>query len=228
MRTFLPFLIGLLAVGAASAAKTGTVVSTIDAGSYTYVEINIEGKPTWYAATKLNLNKGDQVVAPDGMPMKNFRSETLDRTFDLVYFVDTIPLAGAANNAGALPAGHPPIQTTACPASTPAPAEIASIEKPEGGKTVAEIYQDSAALAGKPVVVRGKAVKVTNGIMGKNWVHLQDGTGDADSNDLTVTTTDTVTPNTIITVRGILATDLDFGSGYTYSVLLQDAAVETE
>lgn len=218
----------LASVASASAEKTGTVISTIKAGGYTYVEINIDGKPTWYAATTLTLKAGDQVVAPAGMPMKNFHSETLDRTFELVYFVDSIPLANTTGNAAALPAGHPPIQADACPASAPAPADFSKIEKPEGGKTVSEIYQESAALSGKPVMVRGKAVKVSNGIMGKNWIHLQDGTGEADSNDLTITTTNTVAPGSIVTASGILATDLDFGFGYKYSVLLQDASVKTE
>jgi hypothetical protein len=88
--------------------------------------------------------------------------------------------------------------------------------------------QDAAALAGQTVAVRGIAVKVSNAIMGKNWVHLQDGSGDAGSNDLTVTATNKVEVGAIITASGTLATNLDFGYGYTYAVLLEDAAIETK
>lgn len=228
MRKILLLVISFLVLsGSASTEKTGTVLSTVDAGGYTYAEIDVDGKPMWYAAPALKLKAGDQVVAPDGMPMNDFHSETLDRTFEVVYFVDSIPLAGTTENATALPAGHPPIQATACPAA-PASVAFSDIEKPDGGLSVAEVYLESITLAGQPVMVRGKAVKVTNEIMGKNWIHLQDGTGQADSNDLTVTTTNVVSVGTISTARGILATDLDFGHGYTFSVLLQDATVEIE
>ena len=69
-------------------------------------------------------------------------------------------------------------------------------------------------------------MKVTNHIMGKNWIHLRDGTGDAASNDLTLTTTNTVKLGATITATGVLATNLDFGHGYQYAILLQDAATK--
>jgi hypothetical protein len=211
--------IGLLAAGLAQAATSGTVVSTINAGSYTYVEIDIAGTPVWYAAPTLELKAGDLVAPPAGMPMQNFHSDTLDRTFDVVYFVDAIPLAGAT--APSLPAGHPPV---ACPAM--GADDFGGIEKAD--YSIGELYGNAAGLAGKQVAVRGKAVKVTNGIMGKNWVHLQDGTGEAGCNDLTVTTAEMVAPGSTVLVSGVLATNLDFGYGYTYAVLLQDAELKAE
>ena len=71
-------------------------------------------------------------------------------------------------------------------------------------------------------------VKASNNILGKNWIHPQDGTGEPGSNDLTVTSSDTAEVGATITARGILATHLDFGAGYTYAVLLQDAALSSE
>ncbi|MCF7817237.1 MAG: hypothetical protein K9M54_05085 [Kiritimatiellales bacterium] len=218
----------LAATAEPKAGSIGSVVATENAESYTYVQLDIAGEKIWFAAPALDLKPGDQVVVPAGMPMKDFHSKTLDRTFDVVYFVDAIPLATAPEATTTLPPGHPPIQAaTACPAPAPAPLDFSGIEKPEGGKTVAEIHQESAALSGKQIVVRGKAVKVSNSIMGKNWIHLRDGTGDANSNDLTVTTTNSVELGATITASGILATDRDFGSGYKYAVLLEDAAIET-
>lgn len=225
-RSILAFIAMLAVAGTAAAVRTGTVVSTIAADSYSYVEIDIDGNRVWFAAPALELKPGEQVVAPAGMAMKDFHSETLDRTFEVVYFVDAIPLADAAGQGTALPAGHPPIQAGA--ATSPTGVDFSTIDKPDGGKTVAEIYQESETLAGNPVIVRGKVVKVTNGIMGKNWIHLQDGTGEAGSNDLTVTTTNQIEVGQTVTASGILATDLDFGYGYKYAVLLQDAAVESK
>lgn len=199
-----------------------TVLATENGGSYTYVQLNLHGKTTWYAIPAAEFKVGEKVVAPDGMAMKNFYSKALDRTFDVVYFADGLSRPGTTAKPNPLPPGHPSINTK------PASVDFTGIERPEGGKTVAEIHQESATLNGQQIIVRGKAVKVTNGIMGKNWIHLQDGSGTSGTDDLTITTKNTVQVGTTITATGTLATDRDFGYGYTYAVLLEDAHVTTE
>jgi hypothetical protein len=84
-----------------------------------------------------------------------------------------------------------------------------------------------AGLKGKSVLVRGQVVKVNTGIMGKNWLHLRDGSGSATdgSNDILVTTKDTAALGDVVSVKGTVRTDVDLGSGYTYAVLIEDAAV---
>ena len=218
----------LILTGVEAAEKTGTVVSTLDAGIYTYVELDIGGEKVWYAVPAVELKAGEKVTVPAGMAMKGFTSETLNRTFDLVYFADGLAPADETAGTAILPAGHPPIHSANGPASSVTTLDFSNIGNPEGGKTVAEIYQESEVLAGNPVIVRGKVVKVANGIMGKNWIHLKDGTGEAGTDDLTVTTLDSVNVGDTVTVAGVLATNLDFGSGYKYTVLLQDAAVKAE
>lgn len=210
------------------AGTTGTVSETMNGGSYTYVQLDLDGETVWYAVPATEFEIGAKVIVPGGMAMNDFHSETLDRTFDVVYFAEAIVPAGSAETTGSLPPGHPSIQPVACPAPAGATFDFSGIERPEGGKTINEIFADTAALAGKQIVVRGIAVKVTNNIMGKNWIHLQDGTGEAGSNDLTVTTTKQIEVGQTVTASGILATDLDFGYGYKYAVLLQDAAVESK
>lgn len=95
-------------------------------------------------------------------------------------------------------------------------------------KTVAALYQEKAALAGQQVRVQGKVVKVNNGIMGRNWLHVQDGTGQEKSNDLTVTTQQTAKVGDQVSVTGKVAVNRDFGSGYAYSLLLEDASVNVK
>ena len=109
-------------------------------------------------------------------------------------------------------------------------AEI-KVEKAPGehAYTIEEIYGNAAELNGKTVTVRGKVMKVSPRIMGRNWIHLQDGTGNPDQNthDLVVTTT--LEPQAdwdIITVEGVLAANKDFGSGYTYDAIVEDATVK--
>ncbi len=96
--------------------------------------------------------------------------------------------------------------------------------------TVAEIIDQSKSLKDKPVVVRGKVVKFSPEIMGKNWIHLRDGSGTtaAKNNDLVLTTKDLAKVGSVVTVKGIVRTDKDFGHGYAYEVIIEDAAVSAK
>lgn len=142
---------------------------------------------------------------------------------------------------------QPPAETAAAPAATPAGAEpampphptpaassmtdvdLTGIAKAEGGKTVSEVFAEKDALANAPVTVRGKVVKVNAGIMGKNWLHVRDGSGTEGSNDLTVTTTgDLPKVGDTVVVTGPITLNKDFGLGYQYDVLVEDATVTVE
>ena len=94
-------------------------------------------------------------------------------------------------------------------------------------KTVAALYKDKATLAGKTISAQGKVVKVNNGVMGRNWVHVQDGTGDAKAgtNDLVVTSKQTAAVGDQVTISGVVAINKDFGSGYSYPLLIEEATV---
>ena len=91
--------------------------------------------------------------------------------------------------------------------------------------TIAALYKDKVQLAGKSVSVRGKVVKVNNNIMGRNFLHIQDGTGDKATNDLTVTSSQTASLGEQITVTGRVVVDKDFGAGYAYPVLVEEASI---
>ncbi len=95
-------------------------------------------------------------------------------------------------------------------------------------KTVAEVYTDKGALKGKQVKVHGKVVKFNSGILGKNFLHIQDGSGKDGTNDLTITTQDQVKVGDQITAVGTVVTDKNLGSGYSYSVLIEEAKVKVE
>lgn len=91
--------------------------------------------------------------------------------------------------------------------------------------TVATLNQNRVALAGKTISAQGKVVKVNNGIMGRNFVHVQDGTGDATSNNLIVTSKQTASVGDQVVVSGIVVVNRDFGSGYSYPLLIEDASI---
>ncbi|MBP6808665.1 MAG: hypothetical protein KAX64_07665 [Chromatiaceae bacterium] len=94
-------------------------------------------------------------------------------------------------------------------------------------KSIADIYKEKAELAGKPVKLQGKVVKVNNNIMNRNFLHLQDGSGDPalGTNDLTITSEETAGMGDTVSVTGTLAVDMDFGSGYKYPLLLEKASI---
>jgi len=108
--------------------------------------------------------------------------------------------------------------------------EPITVEKAKGADayTVSEAYEKAAKLDKKTVVVRGKVVKVSKGIMGKNWVHLRDGSGDPakGTNNLVVTTQDVPIVGDVVTAKGTLYKDKDFGAGYKYQVIVEEASVK--
>ncbi len=92
-------------------------------------------------------------------------------------------------------------------------------------KSIAELYQEKDQLKGKQVKLHGKVVKVNNGIMNRNFIHLQDGTGEKGSNDITITSQDTAKVGDEVTAVGTVTVDLDFGAGYTYPVIVEKATI---
>jgi len=155
--------------------------------------------------------------------MKNFESKTLKRKFDSIIF-----------SGGVIGQGEKGIEkkSPGSQGSAVVVSEKIKVDKASGpdAYTVAEIFERSKKLEGKKVVVRGKAVKVSEGIMNKNWIHLQDGSGDAKTknNDLVATSKDMAKVGDIVTVSGILYNDKDFGGGYKYNVIIEESAITKE
>ena len=217
------------APAAESAGISGKVAETMDAAGYTYVLIDDGSKQVWVAGPATQVAVGDEVMTGEGgMPMTNYHSKTLDRDFDVVYFVGSILNASAPGSLSGTPA---PAQPAGMPTPTPpADVDLTGITVAEGGETVGDIFSKKADLSGKEIVLRGKVVKYSPQIMGKNWLHIQDGTGDATAatNDLTVTTAVEAEVGDTVLVTGPVTLDKDFGYGYKYDVIVEDAQVVVE
>jgi hypothetical protein len=197
----------------------GTVVETMDSGGYTYAKIDRGGTHVWVAGPATKLAVGARVGAMTGTLMTGFRSETLQRTFDQIYFISAFPGAAGAAPVAAPQAGNDKPEVNEV---------IEKIEPVAGGTTVAEVFAGKDTLSGKAVVVRAKVVKINNGIMGRNWIHLRDGTGAAGANDLLVTTTAAAVLGDVVVARGTLATNKDFGGGYKYDVVVENATIASK
>lgn len=206
----------------AGAGISGKVAETMDASGYTYVLIDKGTEKIWVAGPKTILKVGDEVAVAEGSVMNNFESKSLKRTFDKIIFASAIMVAGA-DKAAAAPA---PVSHTQAPVA--AAVDLKGISKPQGGKAVAEVFAERKELNGKAVLVRGKVVKYMSGIMGKNWLHVKDGSGAAGTDDLVVTTKAEAKIGDKVLVNGKVAADKDFGSGYRYDVIVEDADVTIE
>lgn len=217
---------------------SGKVLETFNSAGYTYLRVQTKGGEEWAAVRETKVKKGATVTIAAQMTAENFESGSLKRKFDRIVFGtlagdgDLAPVSMTSSSMQ-MPPGHPP---TAMKGGSPMGGSASQhmkapemgdvhVEKAPGGKTVAEIWSEKSAMKDKPVVVRGKVVKFLTGIMGKNWLHLRDGSGSLDkgNNDITITTNDTAKIGDVVVVNGTLRVDKDFGAGYQYPVIIEDA-----
>lgn len=205
----------------ASNTISGKVTETIEAAGYTYAEVDTGKGTVWAAGPPTPLELGDVITFTTAMPMKNFHSNSMQRDFPLIYFVNRFitDKASPTGTTTSMDSPHGKIQPA------PAAKAVEGIDKVQGGNTIAEVYTDKQTLNGKAIRVRGQVTKFTANVMGKNWLHIRDS---STLNDLTITTDSTVAVDAVVVIEGTLALNKDFGSGYVYPLIVEDAQVTKE
>ena len=211
---------------------TGKVLQTMDSGGYTYVYIQKkDGEKVWVAVATTPVTVGSKLSFKGGMEMVDFESKSLKRKFDKIIFADAAVSDSPAKSApvASLKDKDKGVSGGSKSASSVKDAKI-SVAKATGANayTVQEIFANSAKLDKKKVVVRGKVVKVSIGIMGKNWIHIQDGTGTQTkkNHNLVCTSNETADVDDVVTVSGVLAKDKDFGGGYKYNAIVEESKIK--
>ena len=194
---------------------TGEVVESRDVQGYTYLRIKTASGETWAAVPTSVVKVGSQVGIANPVTMQNFESKTLNKRFDKIVFGQIVD-----------PLAKPAAPASAAPASASAITKVTKAVGPDA-RTVAEVVTGKAGLKDKTVLVHGQVVKASTGILGKNWLHLRDGSGSAaaGTHDVLVTTLDNAAVGDIVNARGKVRTDVDLGSGYAYAVLIEDASL---
>ena len=94
---------------------------------------------------------------------------------------------------------------------------------------VEDLYKNNVELNNKTISVKGKVVKISNGIMGKDWVHVQDDSTTPKKNKVIFTAkigTVNVKIGDMITAKGTLKAKVDIGAGYFYDVLMENSTFE--
>jgi len=209
------------------------VKEILQASAYTYLKVNENGSEQWIAVPKMEAQIGQIYYFDSFMEMNNFESKDLGRTFESVYFIQELNSDMKAHNGEhhdhsanmAMPSGH---ATGGKHAGKPKIVKKdIKIEVAKGGISIAELFANKDKYNGKKVLIKGEVVKVNLGIMNKNWFHIQDGTSADGKFDLTVTSMEEdVEMNDIITFEGTVILNKDFGYGYSYEVLLEDAVIK--
>jgi hypothetical protein len=236
-------------------AVKGEVKEAINVANFTYLRLNTGNGEIWAAVVQSQVKQGATVTIENAIVMKNFESKALKKTFPSIIFgtlagagapdstaMSAPPMATVANAPAAAPmaaaaspstgasgSGLKGMSSSLIPKKMEATGDI-HVKKASGenARTVSEIMSKGAELRDKTVLVRGKVVKYNAGIMGKNWIHLRDGTGsvEKETNDVLVTTTGSAKLGDIVTAKGVVHTDKDFGAGYSYKVLVEDATLQ--
>lgn len=210
---------------------TIVVEEIIDGGNYSYIRYTQDGIEYWGAINARPLEVGKTYYYRDAMEMKNFQSKSLDRVFPSIWFINDFsekpPQNKATDPMGKMKASKTDNLAEDHNKASDVHQQI-DVEKPEGGYSLAEVFEKKSELAGKEIIVRGQVVKVNTAIMNKNWIHIQDGTSYNDLFDLTITTTEDVSfqLGDVVTFKGQLELNKDFGYGYKYDYIVENASIQ--
>lgn len=205
---------------AVSAVK-GKVLEVKEVESYTYLRLKTKDDEIWAAVLKAPVKNGDEVTIKNVMVMNNFESKSLKKTFKTILFGT---LGSESDIGNGIAMAHPSLAKR-----LETNLDI-HVTKANGtnSRTVAEVMTKGAELKDQTVLVRGKVMKFNPEIMGKNWVHLRDGSGSVtdNTNDVLVTTMNQAKIGDVVTAKGIVRTNKDFGAGYSYKVIIEEATLQ--
>ena len=201
-----------------SGVHKGEVKEVLQTTQYTYLFVNENDKDIWLALPKMEARPGDVYFFKDGYEMVNFKSQELGRTFQSVFFLESVGRSAEEVLKGPIVSGDSPVKADVRKYDL-------QITKAAGGVTIAELFQNKSSLNGIKVRIKGKVVHYNPGIMNLNWIHLQDGTSYSGKFDLTATSENETAVGKIITIEGTVALDKDFGAGYFYDLIVMDAVI---
>jgi len=204
----------------------GKVLEVLDAQSFIYLRLQTKDGEKWAVVSKVPIKVGAEVTIDNVATVQNYESKSLKRKFDRIAF-GTIGGGGASGMSAAAGGDMVSPHTGVAKSAIVGDVKVAKATGPDA-RTVAEVVTRKAELKDKTVVVRGKVVKFTGDVLGKNWIHLRDGTGSAadGTDDILVTTKNEAKIGDVVLVKGVVHLDKDFGAGYSYKVLIEDATLQ--
>lgn len=208
IKVVLMLLVSLTSIHADGKIHSGTIIEMLESNGYSYWRIE-EGQDIYWVAVRLMPAYVGAHVSFKGQAwMTNFSSRTLSMTFPNILF-----------------AGYAVLGQESIDANLTVLPTINDISESEITPIV-ELHEQTNELAHKTVLVYGTVTKVTNNVMGKTWIHVQDESSSQDSSTIVITTlNDSAKMGTQVYARGVLSVDKDFGYGYFYPVIIEDAKI---
>lgn len=210
---------------------TGNIKEVISVSSYSYLRMATASGDKWVAVLKEDFTPGQTIDFAVNLVMRNFASKELNRTFDLIYFGQRQGKRSGNAESSAKDSPIPaPATTVEEPTATLSTGLTEPLERVPGpqGKSVAEIFSQKASLVGTEVQVRGEVQKLTEGVMGTNFLHIQDGSGTPEKKNHDIVVLVKENPPAIGTRATFSATvklNVDYGSGYSFPLLLDEGKV---
>ena len=199
-------------------SHTVKVLEVKDAGSYTYLKVEEQGKQFWAAINKAAINVGQEVTIKEQVWMQNFKSKALDKTFDKILFADYE--GKGVNNTNDIHNIHGKMimkkQAEVKPDVKFNLGTFTSDSKPIKSD-ISDLYKNKSTYKNKNVEIQGDVIQVSNKVMGNTWVKISNGKDAlifrSPNEDEKVKIGDKVK------VVGTINTDIDFGHGYKYEIL---------
>ncbi|MFB1009746.1 MAG: hypothetical protein QMB85_11745 [Sulfurospirillum sp.] len=188
----------------------GTVVDTLQGGGYTYLQIDDTKKKYWVAVEGTKVEKGTEVRFTEELRAKDFESKALNRKFDEIVFASNLQYRTNVPEKGNLSLITEQVKE--------------SPYKQKDTMSIKEAWENRVSLKDKTIAIRGKVVKASPNILGRNWVHIQDGTGEGtEVGRIVFTSSELPKVGDIVTAKGVVNVDKDFGSGYSYKIIIENA-----
>lgn len=189
---------------------TVVVQEVLPTVKYVYLRVREGNDEFWIATIKREVDVGRTYYYQGGLLKTNFESREHKRVFDRMFLVSSIIEADHVNNS--IPSVHQEEQNTRT---------VKTSADPNGSTEIADLVANPERFEGKIVQVSGQCVKSNPNIMGRNWLHIKDGS--KDDFDLVITSGIDVPVGHTITMKGKVVLNKDFGAGYRYAILLEDS-----
>jgi len=226
MKKTLRILVVVLAVIASGcAAPAGDGLYTVKVKNveqvekYTYLQVKAKGPAYWVALPSREIAVGSVISYRGGMLMENFESKELGKTFDKILFLE-----GLEGDSPEGPAGGMGMMSGSTQGSKVNVEKLdTQVAAAEGSIALEELFSDPGKYDGKTIIVSGEVAKYNPAIMERNWIHIQDGTEFEGKYDLTATSSESFEVGQKVSLQGTIALNRDFGYGYSYEVLLENA-----
>lgn len=193
----------------ASVNHTAKILESMDSAGYTYIKVKEGDKELWIAMTQRAVKVGESISFTEQAWMSKFHSKTLNRTFETILFAsDMIEPKEQIRNLADLKTNV-----------------MTSKYKEKDTITLAELYSNSQKYIGKTVTIKGAVTKVSIGIIKRNWVHISDGSRFGNAQTIVFTTEgDVPKVGDVVSAKGVVEKDVDFGFGYFYPVIVQKSS----